>query len=408
MSLTAVERRWVAALTHKQAGRLDKALAECDAAAKLAPPTAPQLAFRADIAASLGLTFRAARDTGRAAETMTELAPVAASRLFQASFFEGAERFGRRECRAFRAGKPQVEEPRFEVLPGLQLVAVVGALAGGRGFALDEEASRKFSQFKSHRAVRLYREAEEGGLRPVGAQRSMLEEGESSPLREALLEFGRKSKLAQFLQSRRRFFDETTARLEKEASRLRHAAAFARATGVVPRARYTVALSPFHADASARLHRLGKPGPDGRYPIVSTLAPPYDYAALAWPIWHELGHAATDHWLEGREASLDRSRPALTAASARRYGSWEQVVREHVVQGLATSLARKLSPAMPKDEEGPGSQALPYLDDVVGVFAKEPRLPAAYEKVLRLFERLAAKKRGAKEGRPARARKDGL
>lgn len=436
MKLTPAEKRWVNALLHRQRGRLRQAHEACEAARRLSPATAPQLSFQADVEASLGLAIRAARTTLQAAEADPGLRLIAARRLWQASFFGAAEaqalaatrsteaRRIASLCRAFRMVRPALAEPRIVVEPRLELAAVVGALAAGpglrTGFTLRGPALTWFKPFRSHRAVRLYRQAAQEGLTAVGIQRSMVSLPFGTPRRaalfEALQDFAARARLQRYFASQRRFYDETVARVVAEARRRRYAALFARYTGLVPPALYTVALSPFHSpDRSARLNHLGSPGPDGRYHIFTTLPPPFDYAPLAWSIWHELSHSLTDHWLENQERSLDRSRKALAPVSARRYGSWEQALREHVVQGLAYRMV-SWSGAPERPDAGEGDSCLPYLPQVVRALGDYEKrrgryrtLADFYPTLLKLFERIAVRAHGgAREGNAPRAQADGL
>lgn len=448
----------MAALAHRERGRLRPALAQCAAARLVARATAPQLRFQADLETSLGLPFRAARTAFEAAAAAPDDAAArldAARRLWGVSFFRSAGSEARAAsrldpssdeartlmalCRSFVGDAPaRLAEPRAVVEPRLELGAVVGALAAGRGLktgfslrpgsAHARAAAAWFAPFRAHAVVRLYRRAALDGLSAVGAQRLLLSSAGSDPRRAALLEalreFGERSRFPRFLETRRRYYDGVLARVDAEAARLGYAARFVEYTGLVPAARCETVIAPLQAeDGSARLNHLGSPGPDGRYRILMTLNPSgledgverFDCEPSAWSLWHELGHAATDHWLEGRDAELDRSRAALTPAAARRYASWEQVLREHLVQGLASRMT--VWAGVPRRVgEGGRDASLPYLPAVIAALAAYERgrrrfrsLERYYPILLALFIKLAARAPGGTtEGRAPRSQRDGL
>lgn len=399
MRLSAAERLWVEALLLRQRGRLRPALAACRKAAGLAPVNDAQSSLRADIEASLGLVFAAARHTPRS--------PLAAERLWQALFLRAAREQGFAPvsalCRAFlRKRRDPPPEPRVVTIPELDLAAAVGGLAGDPAFV----AHPRFARYRSHPAVRLYKEASRRGMTAIGLQRWLLSRPPRSPLLDAMRAFARRARFDEYLGARR------LADLGPEIDRRAYVRRFVEYTGLAPAARYELVLTPLHApNGAARLNFIDHPGADGRRRIVSTVGPPFDYARMAWSIWHELGHALSDHWIEDHLEALDRSRAALTPASARRYGAWEQTVREHIVQGLATRMV-EWSGAPGKPDGGGADRSLPYLRRVVSALeAYDSRrrrdFRSFYPRLIGLFEGLARGKRaGAVEGRTRRAQSD--
>lgn len=233
---------------------------------------------------------------------------------------------------------------------GLELVAVVDALAGaghfrldGSSYAADVEAA--FRRHARHASVAAYASACAGGADVLKLQHAMLAPESAGPLsREeralsaALEAFARDAGFDDFFAAQQPRFERWKADLRAQSRETHYVAYLEDYAGMVVGAGFTLYLTPLRDAAAGTVNIAGADG--GRLRVHSSLAPSslrdgepvFDFAHLRWTLWHELGHTL----LNDPFAAL----PAAGRGPARFFESgcyedWRGCAREHIVQGVA-------------------------------------------------------------------------
>ncbi len=400
----------------KDLGRLEESLAACGRAEAAGAAGAALFELRGDVETALGLPAEAADSLERAADI--DRGPRLLEKAAAACAAAGYPAAGLSRARAALSGEPGRElsgrlarelGARLRPPPGggarllaavdprLELLGLVWALgAGSRRDApfvlrgVDPYArlvSRRFRSMSGHPAVRLLAAARRGGLTAAGAQRSLLtlgappllesgspEEGAGRPeVLEALSSFARGSHFMRFFRSQKPRYERWARDVGEQTARLRDVERLSRYARLPARARYTLALSPLmDPGGGGGLNHVFWDGAAGEWSIVSTVGPSagggetrFDYAGLRWAVWHELGHVLLDDRLEPHRGLLRRTRWLLGGGSPR-YRTWEQTVREHMAQGLASRLAVRAGAPRPRVD-------LPFLDASRWAFERHER-----------------------------------
>lgn len=397
------EVRLAAARALKDLGRCDEALDECAAALRLTPRDPRALELRGDLELLLERRQAALRSY-RSAGASAKAAPVA-------SFLRG---LSRRRARS----RPC---PEILVDARLELLGIVCALAGGRSagraFSAGSESAygvdvlRSFLRLRRHRAVRAWRAAFDAGLDAVDAQRAALyvspppalepvepQAERLRPLVDELRRFSRAGRFPAFFAARAPLYRSWREDVAAQARAPDCAALLEEYSGLRAVAPYRLILCGLRpAGSLANLHHVAR-AEDG-YRVFSVVGcasfsegrPVFDFSRWRWNIWHELGHTLFDHRLEEHLELAAASRARLTPALKVRWGSWDQTVREHVVQGLAWRLLSwsaeqgRIKPV----NAVPAGKSLPFLSEIIAslkVFERRrPRggLAAFYPELLR-------------------------
>lgn len=298
---------------------------------------------------------------------------------------------------------------------GLELVAVVDALAGAGNFRLDGSSyaaavEKAFRPHAAHPALAAYADAASRGLDVLKLQHAMLVPAEAGPLTRAeeaalasLESFAAGSRFDAFFAAQQPRFELWKAAVRAQARETHYVAYLEDYAGMVVASGFTLYLTPLRSTKAGNVNIAGADG--GRLRVHSSLAPAaldggepvFDFAHLRWTLWHELGHTllnAPFAALPADDARLARSFPRGC------YEDWRGCAREHVVQGVAfrmldwaAATGRERAPISVTRE--PVLTRLPVVEESL---RRRERIPAAkrpsLEKWLpRLMDAFAAKAR---------------
>lgn len=254
--------------------------------------------------------------------------------------------------------------PEVRVDPRFELLAVVHVLAdpdgGLEGFRLNstaysQDVEEAFGGHASHEAVKLYADYRRAGADSVAAQKLMLDlsdppelssrralSPEEARLVEALRAFWRQSDFADFVASHKDYYRRLEQDVRDEMEGRDYAAMLRDYTGLPIESRYTVILVSLRAKNQGNMNHVGC-GEDRARHIFSAIGPAltergkprFHFWDRRWDVWHELGHTLFDDLLEKYPASARAARARFETLLPRCYGSADQCLREHIVQGLA-------------------------------------------------------------------------
>jgi hypothetical protein len=251
---------------------------------------------------------------------------------------------------AAAASGSDAERVDVAVHRGLELVAVVDALAGAGNFRLDDSAyaaavESSFRPHAGHPAVKAYAEAAARGLDTLRLQHAMLAPESTGPLSRAeeslsakLERFAADAGFDEFFAAQQPRFELWKAGVRAQARETDYVAYLEDYAGMVVSAGFTLYLTPLRDAAAGTVNIAGADA--GRPRVHSSLAPAaleggepvFDFAHLRWTLWHELGHTL----LNEPFAALPAADGRLARYFAPRcYEDWRGCAREHVVQGVA-------------------------------------------------------------------------
>jgi hypothetical protein len=326
-------------------------------------------------------------------------------------------------CSAAWAG-----EPAFIVDPRVELLAVAHSLAGEtsplRGFRWNglqysRQARARFSRFKDHPAVLLYRKRAQAGLGYADAFKLVLHAGsppglapaagaaaDDRELLAALSSFATDSGFMSFYRDNAKTYAGFVSSAKRQAAGRDWIGLIERYSGVPVSASYSVVVCPLCDEPEAM--NLHDPGA-----VYSSLGPSrfdkgrpvFDYLEFRLGMWHELGHEMLDPLADQNQSRIDGMKGLFTSVAACCRGSWGNCVREHAAIGLAFAVwdwSRRTG----RVSEGPKTlkenKKPPFIDAVVARYrefeaerGKPTTLAEFYPRLLDAFAELEKTHRGA-------------
>lgn len=269
------------------------------------------------------------------------------------------------------AGVPDAKKsPTVSVAvdPRIELLAVIHGLAdpGGRleGFdwgtsAYAAQVRVYFDRFRGHSAIEAYRKARSDGLTAVGAQQQILDLGPPPDLRRLrdtwsgpqvplgeLRSFAVESGFMSFYDEHAPAYRAFVKEAAKELEGLEIAVPLENYSSMKVTASATLILCPLRRGQQGNLNHIECLDGGASYRVVSTVGhdevvdgnPVFRLRNRRWDLWHEMGHGLFDRLLEAYPGEVGRSSGLYDELPGGCHGSWDQCLREHVAQGVATRL----------------------------------------------------------------------
>lgn len=260
--------------------------------------------------------------------------------------------------------------PRVSIVldPRIELLEVIGALADGdrpldgpfwSSYAYAADVKAHFGKFRAHPAVQAYRKARGAGQTSVGAQQQMMDLGPPPQLKrnretwkgpeialKPLRAFAAESDFMGFYGRQAPVYRDLVEAASRELRDPDVAAPLERYSSMKVTAACTVLLCPLRRGQDANLNHIECLDGGVGYRVVSTVGPDeiakgrpvFRLGSRRWDLWHEMGHGLLDRLLESHPAEVGASEGLYGGFPAGCHGSWDQCLREHVAQGVATRL----------------------------------------------------------------------